>query len=256
MKYIRIILGITILVLCLTVWSFAQAMDSSFALVEFEAAQDYYKRADYTKAIEAYEKVIQQGYESGFLYYNLANSYFKNGESGRAILNYEKARRFIPRDSDLNYNYQYVRSIIPKTVAPTPSFVRRIISDLINFYTLDEIFVIFLIGAFLLATGHIVSLYLRWPVLLKRGCVTIFSVVGVLAGVCFFVKINSEINLAVAVIETRANFEPKEDATSHFTLWEGTKVKILKEENQWMKIQRSDGKLGWISSDTIERIAP
>ena len=59
----------------------------------FFRANTLYTQGQYAKAIEAYEAVLQSGLVSGNLYFNLGNSYFKAGQVGRAILNYERARR-------------------------------------------------------------------------------------------------------------------------------------------------------------------
>ena len=67
----------------------------------FKAAGDFYRQGDYKNAIHS---------ESGAVYYNLANSYFKDGQLGKAILNYERAKRLIPRDGDLGANYKFVLS--------------------------------------------------------------------------------------------------------------------------------------------------
>ena len=76
----------------------------------FYQANAAYKESKYDRAIENYEKLIKSGLESPNLYYNLGNSYFKKGEAGKAIVNYERAKRFIPNDSDLKSNYDYAHS--------------------------------------------------------------------------------------------------------------------------------------------------
>src|SRR4029077_19623718 len=49
------------------------------------------------------------GHESGPVYFNLGNAYFRAGNPGRAILNYERARRLMPRDPDLHANLGFAR---------------------------------------------------------------------------------------------------------------------------------------------------
>ena len=101
----------------------------SQARVEFYQANTYYSMEKYNKAIEAYEEALNSGFESGNLYYNLANSYFKNGRLGEAILNYEKAMRLIPRDSDLKLNYEYAKSFIKGGIMESKARWYRIIFD-------------------------------------------------------------------------------------------------------------------------------
>jgi len=72
-----------------------------------EAARDLYGRA-----ILRFERIVREGgVRNGKLYYNIANVYFRKGELGRAILNYRRAARLIPADSNLRENLDYARSL-------------------------------------------------------------------------------------------------------------------------------------------------
>ncbi|MCA9407687.1 MAG: tetratricopeptide repeat protein, partial [Candidatus Omnitrophica bacterium] len=86
------------------------AISRTQALEGFVTAEAFYKQGEFAQAASAYEEILTAGGESGAIYYNLGNTYYKMGELGKAMLNYEKARQLIPRDSDLNFNYHYLRS--------------------------------------------------------------------------------------------------------------------------------------------------
>ena len=66
-------------------------------------------------------------------------------------------------------------------------------------------------------------------------------------------KILAEKDLAVAVVAGEAKFEPREDATTHFRIPEGTQAKVLRVEGPWAKIRRADGKAGWVPEKVFER---
>ena len=68
-----------------------------------------------------------------------------------------------------------------------------------------------------------------------------------------YFKINDQIE-AVAITNVEAKFEPKNDSTTHFQLFEGHAVKILEEEDGWLKIQRMDQKMGWVPKNVVEKI--
>ena len=59
-------------------------------------ANDLYSKGDYSAASELYEQVLKTDQVAPELYYNLANSYYKMNETGRSILNYERALRIKP----------------------------------------------------------------------------------------------------------------------------------------------------------------
>ena len=60
-----------------------------------------YQDGDFAAALDAYLAVERSGFESGPLFYNIANAYFKTGALGRAILYYERASRELPGDEDV-----------------------------------------------------------------------------------------------------------------------------------------------------------
>ena len=65
---------------------------------------EFYQDKQYDKAIDTYQQVIHLGYEGTSLYYNLANSYYRDGKIGLSILYYEKALKLSPGDDDVIHN--------------------------------------------------------------------------------------------------------------------------------------------------------
>ncbi len=108
----RYIYSIILASMFFTGQAFGQARDNKEPNQIFYQANASYEQKDYAKALENYNRILGMGLESGALYYNIGNSFFKMGKMGYAILFYEKARRFIPQDSDLRANLTYARSLI------------------------------------------------------------------------------------------------------------------------------------------------
>lgn len=67
-------------------------------------AEKAYDTKEYNTAIDLYEQLLKEGFTSFQLYYNLGNSYYKNGELGRAIYAYEIARKLEPDEEDVKIN--------------------------------------------------------------------------------------------------------------------------------------------------------
>src|SRR5262249_59447507 len=65
--------------------AFAQS-DADFAKANQEFAQGHFK-----EAIAGYEALVGAGQWNANLFYDLGNAYFRTGDFGRAILNYERA---------------------------------------------------------------------------------------------------------------------------------------------------------------------
>jgi len=236
--------------------TYAAGISKEEAIKDFVSASVAYKDEDYDKAINLYNKIINGGWESGAIYYNLGNSYFRKGDIGRAILSYERARRLIPADSDLNYNLRYVRSFIgTKVRVPRYNLVYRFIKRLSKEYNQDFLALMMVISFLVMSISFLVATYSKLSH--KNVYIIIILVFSLLFFMCFFIsmyKLNIEGNLAVVVKKTDARFEPRSDSTVHFKLYPGLEVKILKQEGGWAKIKREDGKRGWLPKDCFERV--
>lgn len=260
---------IVILVACL-VWGAAAAcpggggcaaaagsglISDAEVLSKFAAATAAYKAQNYDKAVEAYEEILRGGRESGALYYNLGNSYFKKGNLGKAVLNYERARRLIPRDGDLDFNLEYARQLVEqriRNVGPDVALSAQV-GQRIRDWTDRELAWALCGLALLLACAHVSSLFGRWPQRSRRGALGSLCVLWLICAGGFAVKIEAETDLAVAVVSGEAKFEPREDATTHFWVTEGARAKVLRVEDAWAKIRRDDGKAGWVPEKIFER---
>lgn len=75
----------------------------------WQEAAESYDGADYSSAIEKYRIIIERGFSSSELYYNLGNSYFKSEELGASIWAYRRALKFDPDMKQAQANLQYVR---------------------------------------------------------------------------------------------------------------------------------------------------
>ena len=69
-----------------------------------------YEDGDYETAITQYIRLIDAGVNDAVVYFNLGNAYYQTGEVGRSLVNYRRAHRLIPRDSQLNENIARVRA--------------------------------------------------------------------------------------------------------------------------------------------------
>lgn len=222
----------------------------------FYTASEKYSKGDFAAAIADYEKILSSGYESGNIYYNLGNAYFRSGDLGKAILNYERAKRLLPRDMDVNANYRFASSKVNQPAGEKTGFwewrpLRRYYT---NFSVKGLIWIssslyVFLLAAILLAFyRHEISrkLWITASVLFVCLILNLFVV--------WHVARNQRTEAIVMVPNADAHYGPSDSATVFFKLYEGTKVNILKEKDGWSRVRRLDGRNGWVHGDTLERI--
>jgi len=222
-------------------------------LSAFYQAKAYYEHADYDEAIKLYNSILETGVESGNLYFNLGNCYFKKGELGMAILNYEKARRLIPWDKDLESNYEYALSLTkaPATASPKNPFAKAI-NILFERFTIDGLTILLSVLYILFLAGILSGIFFRPFKKYSIGALIFIGLFFIVALVGIEEKI-ALLNKEGIIISEQvdAKFEPIDKATTHFTLYEGAKVKVLESRSDWCKVKRADGKSGWVQRKAV-----
>ncbi len=218
----------------------------------------YYSKEDFKQAIADYEKALESGFESGPVYYNLGNAYFKQGSLGKAILNYLRAERLIPQDVDLKSNLNYTRSLIKGgMVLPERKWFRRVFFNLADSFSLDRITLITAALYFILSI-MVILLVIRKNSKKLFGYITGLVLILLLISASLFCaqycKIIIRKEAVVIVQSSDAKFEPFDTATTFFTLNEGETVTEVASKESWIKIKRIDGKQGWIKTSAIEFI--
>jgi tetratricopeptide (TPR) repeat protein len=232
---------------------FASGLSSPQAKEIFDQANALYKENKYAEASAKFEKILQLGLESGNLYYNLANSYFKQGQIGKAVLNYERAGYFIPGDSDLKSNYDYSRSVL--NLGREEFAGNKISVWLAGFFAgigIDTLTIFLPVVYAVLFLVLILGLFFERLKRLSRPLAFILTVLFILGLVSLDRKIICLERGAIVISnEAEARFEPLESATAYFTLKEGSRVLVLEGSGNWCKIKRSDGKVGWVEKPAL-----
>jgi len=257
-RNIAIVLSVLAGLLCnfvvFTQAGFAQQGKAGDPTYIFYKGNALYEAGKYDEAIHEFTTLLDRGLESGNLYYNIGNCYFKKGELGKAILNYERAKRLVPRDSDLKSNYAFAISRLQYDISEKSSWMKRVI-DLFHFLSLNEMTILLSSAFVLIVIFFILRLFirgLRKHTFAVTSCLTVSIILLCIPLVERITLLDKE---AVAISENPAvRFEPLDYATTHFTLYEGMKITVLQAKKEWAKIRRADGKVGWIKSADIEKI--
>lgn len=230
------------------------------ASVQFEKANELYRAGNMQDASSAYEQIVQQGYESVELYYNLGNAYFKLGSIPAAILNYERASRLDPNDEDVAYNLRLANLRIIDRIEPLPLlFFVKWWRSLVNLASGDVwgILAIALLWGAAASGGVLVSTRL----LTVRRLTFWFGALTLFCSICAFVlmsqrdAIERDANQAIVFLSSApVKSAPDAQSTDLFVLHEGVKVYILDTVGAWKKIRLADGKVGWMMGDGVEVI--
>ena len=179
---------------------------------------------------------------------------------GRAILNYERARRLAPRDPDILANLKFAEQKLGVADVNTPPRAgQRLLRSVIESRTATEWSVCELAGLWLAVLA--VAAWVFLPKV-RTGCLIAsavalmgFAVSAVALGYQMIDERTSPEGIVV-ITETMARFAPLPDSTVHFRLAEGTRVLILEDRGSWLCVERIDGQQGWVNTETISRVMP
>jgi hypothetical protein len=236
--------------------SLAQAADTS-------VADSLYGNGRYAEAAQAYEQIITAGAADSALYYNLGNAYFRQGDVGRAILNYQRAAQLNPRDADIQANLALARAqatdqFAPESGSPLDTFANATR----NVVTLNEMALLAL-GAWLLF-GVLWFLYYqnrhgrgRKPlqIALFGVGVMVFLTAGAMGSRMWLEGKNGRIPAVVVAAIAPVSAEPNANTITEFSLHSGAEVEIREQRGEWVRLALPGGQVqGWIPATAVESV--
>ncbi|MBM3321202.1 MAG: tetratricopeptide repeat protein [Candidatus Eisenbacteria bacterium] len=236
--------------------SMALASENADAL--FVDGNKAYREERFAEAVALYERARAQGVAGGALYYNLGNAHFRTGDIGRARANYERARRFIPRDADLRANLDFLRGrMLDRAMVPAEFPLLQLLGGLAAFLTWREWLFLAEIGyaLFLLAVGaHLLRPSLRAR---TRGPLQAGAVLLVLLLLLLGRALQDQVHTRRACVlpgEIAVRSGPGTSFTEEFSLHQGTVLRLEREAEGWAFVSITPDLKGWLPSDALEKI--
>ena len=224
----------------------------------FETGNSQYAQNNFEEAIKNYEKVLDAGYESAAVYYNLANANYKLNRIAPSVYNYEKALALKPNDKEIKNNLEFAQNMTIDAITPLPeNTFKRWWNQLLHIFSLDGWAILTVVCMLLFALSFIIY-YFGKTTALKRGFFTTSFValgLGLLSLALAFQAQSNEKNKQFAIVfsaEAEIKSEPNLASEEAFVLHEGTKVRVLETEGDWQMIRLADGKEGWIPATDIK----
>ncbi len=256
----RLILGIIMLseIMAANAQSLTQQADSA------------YMNDNFAKATELYLEIASSEGTSSDLYYNLGNSYYRQGKLGKAILYYEKALRLDPFNKDARANLEFVNT----KITDEPGDRGMFISNTVNGFAQKvpaNVWTGIAIATFILLLGSI-ALYVFTSNIAVRK--TGFFGGIILLAICVIANIFASIatrystssDEAVIIVPSTllstSPRAPKDRSEEALLLHEGTIVQIIDSvttrmdstTTKWYDVQVDNNNRAWINGNAIERI--
>ena len=220
----------------------------------FFKANQSYREGRFQDAIDGYVRLVESGFKNGHVYYNLGNAYLRLDDLGRAILFYERARLFIPRDADLNFNLRYAQDQTQDEIPVSQSVIRQSFFWL-NDLTFPEVFWSFAVLNFAFFSTLIIRLFKRaeWTYYLFLILLIFTAIAAFSLGIKWY-QFNTDDRAVILDAEVSLLSGPDSRDTVLFKLHEGTIVHNERSEDGWALVHLSDEKRGWVQSKSVEKI--
>jgi tetratricopeptide (TPR) repeat protein len=183
--------------------------------------------------------------------YNLANAYARQGRTGMAVLNYERARLLAPNDADIDANLTAVRQAARLTDEPRSRFAflgSMAAPTLLAWLSI----------AGLLIVGMAVLAARLWP---RRrwilGAAALLGMAPVGLTVCNAVLVWPVLREGVVVTaNASARVAPAPLGDPLFVLADGDTVRMTAKHEGFFLVQTSKGQTGWVSQANVAAVVP
>lgn len=236
--------------------SFADTQESSSpsATLFLEAVHAYHN-GDFVQSAQKFSLLAQREIKNPYLYYNIGNAYIKAGDTGRAILWYERAKREIPRDPDLIFNLEYAKGFVTDKVESSGIDITGLIFFWKDYFPPETVQYCAIVLSFIFFFYAAIRIVVRKKIFTPAG-VVVFSALVITGCTAIYSYYHQSANHFAVVISKEASVRSgiSEDATKLFILHAGTRVKVADVRNGYLKILFSKDKIGWISTQDAEVI--
>jgi hypothetical protein len=238
-------------VLCIVCGLFF-AVPPSLAVLQWDMANKAYRDGKYEEAKVDYLRAVRAGQYSADLFYNLGNAWFKLGDQGRAILNYERALLLDPGLDEAKANLRSVLKLVGTDFQPT---FRDVVSDYADaFARIASIAFWTFAFALIAAFGR----HRRLARLALVVCVVAaFIFLGSASTLLWIGAGRKDPHLAVVIAPSaELKYGPAVSGRSVETLQIGDHVQVISERGDWAFCRSSSGSFGWLLTQKAERVIP
>ncbi len=223
----------------------------------FDAGNKAYNDKDYVKADSLYTSIEKEGFYSTELFYNLGNTNYKLDKIPETIFYYEKALKLAPGNEEIIHNLKLAnQKIADKNTIKTSSRIEDVVYTYTkrstNFWSKLSVIIMFISGTLFLIFIFTQQLKLKKITFYSAIGFLIIGLVSIYLSALQHKKLTSKEYGIVFVPSIELKMEPSDNSNTAFILHEGTKVKLLNENDSWYEISFDKGQIAWIKRDALK----
>jgi tetratricopeptide (TPR) repeat protein len=215
-------------------------------------AEELYNKGDYLGAAAEYQKQIEAAPSDPYLYYNLANSYFKAGDTDKAIVNYYRAFRLLPRDKDIKNNIAFALNDTGQKLVPED--MPQTVFNIYYFLSIKELKGLVWICVWAFAFGFCIFVFTSKKHLGKRALILSAALVFVSAG-WYFARLRQDSARKALSVVARAEIRsgPGDNFPVSLNIPRAYMLTVTDTKGDWAHVE-TDSQNGWVLKKSIEEI--
>jgi len=249
-----------LLLIILVIWVDSTLYAQGGLVSILQIAESDYRAGDWSAASAGFENLIDRGVSDSAIYVNLGHAYAQEGRLGLALLNYRRAERLRPRDSQV---LGYIASIIAMRRdqnVPVNSWLNQLYRLTADLVTADELGgvallmwnVTFVIGA----VWQLGQLNDRLKSSFRLVVLSLaVLVIPLLLLLTVRLYVDSAMPDAIVIVEqTTVRSGPAAIYMDFFDVYQAAELRVLAVKDGWAMVELSEGRLGWLPAQDIQLV--
>ena len=227
---------------------------------DFNAGVQLGQNGKYQEALELFNSVKSEGLMSASLDYNIGTAYLHLDYIGKSILHLERALKYLPNDEQIQKHILIARQRMEEAVIPvTPFFLSEWVKKINGSISLTGWGILSILSIWIFVSVLAVRLMkVDWKLGRFNTLFLILSIICIILSTAMCIAANQRINqndtAVLTAPQTALKVGPDALSTTYSRIYEGEKLKILNELEDWLQVELLNRDIGWIKSDVITRI--
>ena len=219
---------------------------------QFTKANQDYAQGHFAEAISSYEALVSAGQWSANLFYDLGNAYFRTGDFGHAILNYERALALERHHPEATANLQIARDEA-HALELQQSWPERYL----QFASVNQYCIAAAITFWLAVFAFVMLIFARRRSATLIAALVFCLLVGAGAIYAVYTLERGTDGSALAIVtgkDVQARLATADTANSVLALPPGSEIKILSTRGDWIYAALPNTLRGWIPAKNAEQV--
>ena len=222
----------------------------------FEQANTAYENLEYKQAVNSYLALEKEGFSSANLFYNMGNAYYNLDEVGKSILYFEKALKVEPNLKDAKHNLQLAYLKSDNQIEPLPKlFIVEWWQSLLSKKSASTWA---WQGVIFIWLAIVLLILYRWKKMTWSKVLGILILLFGLSYICLaWQKYNYDYKHQFAIVlpeKVALKNSPNLDGENVLLAFEGLRIEIVDQVDDWYQIRLEDGTDAWLLKETVALI--